>query len=317
MPRKPAPKKDPNAKRMLSWRESDDVIQTAISIAEAEDSNKQMTFSALFRNGIALHDLQEEVRAYLKEQRMGEVAKLEQSKDKWLRREAKSRRTMLTLYEPTDGEVIDFIRTAAKGRMYGKVQREASDKEADLTASFPEETDVKEGNPPIDEHTVVVKIGAGVIGDGDMNTISAILRGVRDDGSAWLANFWDGTYQKATLIPSSEMMDDGDSRISFQGDLSFSILFSDSRLACSKSLLDGRTGEYGTSTVTHDYLGVSRPQAFVIEWLDGAIRMDADGVACYRLPALCDVEPNQFVVRYEGYTIVYEQGHEDLQVLHG
>jgi hypothetical protein len=120
-----------------------------------------------------------------------------------------------------------------------------------------------------------------------------------------------------SLIPSDNMLDDGNSKLDFQGDLAFSISFSEGRLACSKSLLDGRTGEYESYAITHEYLGVDRPQAFVIEWLDGAIRMDADGVTCYRLPEQTDVEDSQFVIRYEGYAIVYEQGHEDLQVLHG
>lgn len=317
MPRKASPK-EATTKKMLSWRESEDVIQAAVAISEAEDSNKQITFSALFRNGIALHDLQEEVRAYLKSQRIQEVERLEQSKDKWLRREAKSRRTMLTLYEPTDSEVIEFIRIAAKERMYGRVQREdeeASD-EGERHASFPDDQEVIDAEAPVDGRTAVAKIGSSVVGKGGMDNINVLLRGVREDGGAWSVNLWNDTLQQAFLVSADELMDDGDSRISFQGDLAFSLLFSDGRLALTKSLLDGRTGEYEPASVSNEFLGISRPQAFVIEWLDGAIRIGSDGVTCYRLPRPVEIEADRSVIQYEGYAAIYQQGSEDVQMLH-
>ena len=318
MPRKASPK-ETAAKKMLSWRESEDVIQAAIAISEAEDSNKQITFSALFRNGIALHDLQEEVRAYLKSKRMQEVEKLEQSKDKWLRREAKSRRTMLTLYEPTDAEVADFILIAVKEKMYGGIRRPTDTKGTARQSDSPlfgDGVEVSNGAlPQVGDGTVTIRVGDGMAFSAD--TIAASFRRDKGHGDAYAVNLIDGTLEQVLHIEKENLLDDETiAGLSIQGDIAYDIRFTSGGLFCERAFLDGRTGEYESFTPTHEYLGVPAPDSIVLTWRDGAVLIDANGVSCYKTGKKADVEANRIAIDYQGYAISAYEGSEELQVVH-
>lgn len=318
MPRKASPK-ETAAKKMLSWRESEDVIQAAIAISEAEDSNKQITFSALFRNGIALHDLQEEVRAYLKSKRMQEVERLEQSKDKWLRKEAKSRRTMLTLYEPTDAEVADFILIAVKEKMYGKIRRPADVENSADRADVPlfgDGIEVSDGIlPEADDGTVTVLVGDGMALSED--TISAMFRNDGGHGDAHMVNLIGGTLKHVSHIEKENLLDDGATvKLSIHGDIAYNISITNNGLFCERAFLDARTGEYESFTPTHDYLGTPTPTAINLMWRDGAVRIDGNGARCYKTGEKADVEGDRIMVSFGGYTVIDDDGADDLQVLH-
>lgn len=324
MPRKATSKKEPTTKKMLSWRENDDVIQTAVNIAEERELSKQAAFSLLFRNGIALYDLEEEVRAHLKEKRIEEVERLEASPNPWIRKQAQSLRTMATLYAPTDSEVIEFIRLATQERMYGRFQREeeagavARDEQGqeERTASFPEHMVVMYGQPPIDEDTAVIAIGSSVIAPGGADVIAVQLANYRGDGTSLLASLKDDGLHNAIDVPREQRAEPDSSVVSIQHDLAFTIAFEDGGAKIQRAPLDPSTGEYEHFATVGRCPGLRKPSAFVVMWLDGGIRIDRRGITCFRCPSPADVDADQVVVQQAGNTFVYTHGEEEIQVLH-
>lgn len=330
MPRKAAPKAA-SAKRMISWRESEDVYQTAVSLAEADGMNKQTAFSSYFRNGIALHDLLAEIRTYMKETREQEIEKLEQSKHEFSRKEAKGMRTMLSLYEPSDREVMEFIHIAARERMRGvrptaEQPAEQGDEARPFFSKQPtfqgKPIEMTDGEPPIDDKTLVVEfgdlMGDKVRGRAGMPLAEPLLG--EFVGVATEVDVIGGTDPIARLVGAPAGADPFSYRASpsfyiLNGTVCFDLSFDDGKMTQSRLTTDEWQDGYQDQELTNVY-DAETPTSIVVYGCDGAVRLTDGGVSCHRLPEKRDIERDRITISYADYTMILLAGSEELKVIH-
>lgn len=283
--------------KTIQWREEPHVYEEAVKIAKSEGTNNKDTFSMLFRNGIALDGIVQNVRQYLLEQRERVIEQLENSPLEWERREAKNQRLLYSLYEPSDLEVIQFIQDTVQMKIHGKVNRRVSTGGETL------------GNgAPVDDMTIIIDMGK-MMTRPDVNDMTSIrlANHVVNVGKDGIQSF---------DIPAEQVEGRPACELSFQHDTMYDIKV-DGTLACYKSVLNGETGEYDSLHLTDSYEGITPPTSLVLTFQGETMRIDANEGITYHEQATSEasIGDKEARIQYDHYAVRVDKQNDDLSVM--